>query len=68
MKHRESPSAFRLTQDQVDDLDAIASALSVRAEGARVSRSHAIRIAIDRGRAVLRTELGLDVTKAKRSK
>jgi hypothetical protein len=62
----EHPVPVRLSTEQLDRLDALALLLKERAAGARVTRSEIVRIALDRGMAVLEAELG--ATAARRRK
>lgn len=55
----ERPLAIRLTDALIERLDRIAESLSERAAGTRISRSQAIRAAIERGVADLEGELGI---------
>lgn len=47
------PTAIRLTREQIQKLDQIAAELSKRAGGVPVSRSAVIRMALERGMALL---------------
>jgi predicted transcriptional regulator len=60
------PRAIRFSDELLVRMDRIAEVMSERAAGAHLSRSHAIRAAIERGAAVLETELG--IVKPKRAK
>lgn len=53
------PVPLRIDETILERLDRVAAALSERAAGARVPRSDAIRIALERGVASLEQELGL---------
>jgi hypothetical protein len=50
---------IRLDDAFIERLDRLAEALAERAAGAHVSRSSAIRVALDRGVGALEAELGL---------
>jgi len=51
--------AFRMSGELAERLEAIAAALSVKASGTPITRSDAARLSLERGAAVLETELGL---------
>lgn len=49
----------RMDDDMISELDKLAEALTEAAQGAPVSRSDAVRIALRRGINVLREEMGI---------
>ena len=53
------PIPVRLDPELVARLDAVTALLSKRAAGAELTRSAALRVAIERGLAELEAELGL---------
>jgi predicted transcriptional regulator len=57
---------IRLDESTIQRLDQLAEALTTRAQGAKVSRTAAMRVAVERGLDVLEAEL--DVPKPKRRK
>ena len=50
---------MRLDDDATERLDRNAEELTERAAGAKLNRSDAIRVALERGMASLETELGI---------
>jgi hypothetical protein len=61
----DKPFAIRLDADILERIDRIATVLSAKAAGAPVSRSVALRVALDRGLASLETEFQLSKPKRK---
>lgn len=59
---------IRLEDDLIDRLDSLAAALSERAAGAKVSRTAAMRAAMERGLEALEAELGAGVRRRKPKK
>lgn len=49
--------SFRLSDELIERLDHIAHELSKKARGAKVSRTEALRLCVDRGLPVLEEEL-----------
>jgi predicted transcriptional regulator len=50
--------SVRIDDELVDRLDELAKVLSARAAGAGMSRSNAVRVALERGVEALEAELG----------
>ena len=54
---------FRLDEELVGRLDALAEALSLRAAGVKVNRSAAARTALERGLSAMEKEIGIEPKK-----
>jgi len=50
---------IRLEEDLIERLDALAQELTERAAGAKVSRTAAMRVALERGLEVIESDMGL---------
>ena len=62
------PVTVRLDEAAVKRLERVAEAMSKRAAGVAVKRGTAVRVAVDRGLAVLEAELGLTKRNANNKK
>lgn len=56
---KDMPIPLRVSEELVGRIDRLATALTARASGAKVARSSAMRVAIERGLDVLEVELGI---------
>jgi predicted transcriptional regulator len=59
------PVPIRLEDDLIDRLDRLATAMTARAAGAKVPRTSAMRIVLERGLEVLEAEMGLTARRPK---
>lgn len=62
------PTPIRIEEDVIQRLDAIAAAMTERAAGVKVARSNVIRLALERGMAVLEEDLGMGPSRTKKPK
>lgn len=58
--------SVRLDEETTRRVDAVAVALAENAQGARITRSNALRVIVDRGIDALESDLGLSKSRRKR--